>query len=187
MDLSEQKAAARKVAFAARKTAHDLGGDSAGCALLSTYLEGLEPFETISAYMPIKTEISPLPVMQELCKKEKTLCVPVIQEVGLPLLFSVWTSGCEMVEGPFGAKVPAEGQYVDPDVIIAPLVAFDRRGYRLGYGGGFYDRSIEGLLAKKPVVVVGFAYAAQEMPKIPTEPTDQRLDAMVTEQSILRF
>jgi len=76
---------------------------------------------------------------------------------------------------------------VVPEVLIVPLVAFDARGYRLGYGGGFYDRTLEGLRALRPVLAVGFAFSGQEMAEVPIDPTDQRLDMMVTEQGVVRF
>ncbi len=92
-----------------------------------------------------------------------------------------------MVEGAFKALVPEEGAWVEPQVLIVPLLAFDARGYRLGYGGGFYDRTLEGLRARRPVLAVGLAFAAQEVAAVPVEPTDQRLDAVVTETGVTEF
>ena len=92
-----------------------------------------------------------------------------------------------MVDGPFGARVPAEAEEVVPEVLIVPLVAFDARGYRLGYGGGFYDRTLEGLRAARKTVAIGYAFSAQAMDEVPLEPTDQRLDAMVTEAGVIWF
>jgi 5-formyltetrahydrofolate cyclo-ligase len=92
-----------------------------------------------------------------------------------------------MVEGAFKALIPEGGAELVPSVLIVPLVAFDRRGFRLGYGGGFYDRTLEGLRARGPVTAIGFGFAAQEMAEVPIEPTDQRLDLIVTERSVLRF
>ena len=92
-----------------------------------------------------------------------------------------------MMPGEFGAAIPAEGAWIEPEVLIVPLLAFDARGYRLGYGGGFYDRTLEGLRARGPVLAVGFAFDAQEVAEVPTEPTDQRLDAVVTESGVRLF
>jgi 5-formyltetrahydrofolate cyclo-ligase len=104
---------------------------------------------------------------------------------GQPLKFREWSPGCAMVEGEFGAWIPAEGAWIEPEVLIVPLVGFDRRGFRLGYGGGFYDRTLELLRARRPTLAVGFAFAAQELPEVPIEPTDQRLDAILTETGLV--
>lgn len=139
----------------------------------------------VSAYMPIRTEISPIRAMTELHRQGVRICVPVIQGTAQPLLFQEWTPDCEMIAGPFGAAVPASGAVQTPDIVITPLLAFDRRGYRLGYGGGFYDRTFELLRAKAEVLGVGFAYSVQEVDCVPTEPTDQVLDAIITEKGPL--
>ncbi len=105
----------------------------------------------------------------------------------MPLKFREWTPGCALVEGEFGALIPAEGAWLDPVVLIVPLLAFDARGYRLGYGGGFYDRTLEALRARRPTLAVGFAFAAQEVAEVPIDATDQRLDAVVTETGLREF
>jgi len=92
-----------------------------------------------------------------------------------------------MQAGPFGAKIPLVAEPVTPSVLIVPLLAFDRNGYRLGYGGGYYDRTLEILRANGPVLAVGFAYAAQQIDTVPTEATDQPLDAVVTEEFVITF
>jgi 5-formyltetrahydrofolate cyclo-ligase len=113
------------------------------------------------------------------------VAVPVIAGAGLPLRFALWEPGCALVEGPFRALVPARVEWMVPEILIVPLVAFDVGGGRLGYGGGFYDRTLEGLRAARPTLAVGFAYAAQETDALPLEPTDQRLDLIVTENGVL--
>lgn len=90
-----------------------------------------------------------------------------------------------METGAFGAKIPSDGDLISPEVLIVPLVAFSRAGGRLGYGGGFYDRTLQALRAKKPTLAIGFAYAAQEQNDLPLEPTDQPLDLIVTEQGVI--
>jgi 5-formyltetrahydrofolate cyclo-ligase len=89
-----------------------------------------------------------------------------------------------MVVGEFGALIPAEGAWIEPEVLIVPLVGFDARGNRLGYGGGFYDRTLEGLRAKRPTLAVGFAFSAQLLSDLPLEPTDQPLDVIITEDGL---
>lgn len=188
MPSPTSKEAARKSAFAARKLAH--GSANAASAMLrlqEIVLQGFSPNQVVAAYIPIRTEISPLPVMESLAAQGVTLVVPVVMGAGQALQFARWTPDCAMVKGAFGAKIPADPEMLAPDIIIAPLVAFDRRGFRLGYGGGFYDRSFEELRAAKPVIGIGLAYAAQEMSDLPTEPTDQPLDVIVTERETIRF
>jgi 5-formyltetrahydrofolate cyclo-ligase len=182
---AEAKAAARKAAAERRRAAHDPERSARAAARL---LEELRPHAgaVIAGYMPIRTEVSPLPAMQAMAKLSR-ICVPVIRGEGLPLIFREWTPGCAMTAGAFGAPVPAEGGAVEPDVLIVPLLAFDRRGGRLGYGGGFYDRTLEALRARRPVLAIGFAYAAQEAEALPTEATDQPLEMIVTEAETLRF
>ncbi|MEL6792318.1 MAG: 5-formyltetrahydrofolate cyclo-ligase [Pseudomonadota bacterium] len=188
MSLAETKAALRKEVYAKRTAAHAerAAKDGAANARLSAYFDGSKA-RIVAGYRPIRTEVDPTPTMTALAMAGRRLCVPVIEAAGKPLKFREWTPGCEMVEGPFGAEVPATGDWLEPDALIVPLVGWDRQGWRLGYGGGFYDRSLEGLRAKRPTRAIGFAYAAQEVPEAPREPTDQQLDAMVTETETLEF
>lgn len=182
----DPKAALRRAALARRKAAHQAdraaGGEAAMAArdhvLAMRLLAGAR---TVSGYRPIRSEIDPTPLMQALHAAGHRLCVPVIEGAGLPLRFRAWQPGAEMVAGAFGAEVPARGAWLEPDLLIAPLVAFDAAGHRLGYGGGFYDRSLAQLRARRRTLAIGLAYAAQQVPAIPHEPTDQRLDAVVTE------
>lgn len=185
MSLAEDKAAARKAAFERRAAAHARGLDGAAQARL---LDVLAPYRgrVLSGYMPMRTEINPLPVMAEMAA-HGPVCVPVIEGKGRALSFREWRPGCRMMPGPFGAQVPEAGATLVPEVLIVPLVAFDRGGNRLGYGGGFYDRTLAGLRAMRPTVAVGFAYAAQEAGALPLEPTDQPLDAIVTDAFTLTF
>ncbi len=173
----------RKAAFAARKVAHAEGLDAAANALLQAELAAFSD-ASIAGYMPIRTEISPLKTMDT---HRGVVSVPVIQAEAMPLKFARWHDGGTMVDGPFGAQVPAELDYVEPTVLIVPLVGFDRAGNRLGYGGGFYDRTLEILRAKRPTIAIGFAYEAQKLDDLPIEPTDQPLDMIVTERRVLRF
>ncbi len=184
-DISAAKAAARTAAFARRKAAHATQTGAAAARHLLTFLQG-QPPGPISGYMPIRTEIDPLPVMRELAET-RTIGVPVILGPGQPLAFHRWTPDAAMQDGPFGAKIPQDPVPVTPRILILPLVAFDRRGFRLGYGGGFYDRTLAQLRAAGPVLAVGFAYAAQQSENLPTEPTDQPMDAVITENGVTEF
>ena len=183
-DLAQIKLAARKAAFSRRAAAHSAcAGASAG--RLSEVLAGYRG-SPLSGYMPMRTEIDPLPAMEE-AAAHGPVCVPVIVGAGQPLVFSRWTPDGAMMDGPFGARVPEVNDFITPQILIVPLVAFDRAGGRLGYGGGFYDRTLEGLRARGAVLAIGFAYAAQEAEDLPLEPTDQPLDMIVTEREIIEF
>lgn len=183
-DLAEIKAQARKAAFARRKAAHT-AGLVGRAGLLSEVLAGYRGVP-LAGYMPIRTEISPLPAMEEACA-HGPVGVPVIQGEAQPLKFSRWSSDGPLREGPFGAQVPEKDDYFEPEILIVPLVAFDRAGNRLGYGGGFYDRTLEGLRQRGGCLAIGFAYSAQEAAELPLGPTDQPLDMIVTEAEILSF
>lgn len=181
-DLATQKAAARKAAFARRKAAHEADAGTAS-GVLSSVLAGYRGVP-LAGYMPIRTEISPLAAMAE-AAAHGPVAVPVIESEGQPLRFREWGPEADMIDGPFGAKVPATGDWITPEILIVPLVAFTRSGGRLGYGGGFYDRTLEGLRQGGPVLAIGFAYAAQDADTLPLEPTDQPLDMIVTEAEVI--
>ncbi len=182
MTLDDLKAAARKAAFARRKAAHGLNlPGTAG--RLSEVLAGYRGVP-VAGYIPIRTEIDPLPAMAE-ASAYGPVGVPVIRAAGQPLVFSEWSPDCDMVDGPFGASVPAEERLMTPEVLIVPLVAFSTTGGRLGYGGGFYDRTLEGLRTQRPTLAIGFAYGAQEADDLPLEATDQPLDLIVTERDVI--
>lgn len=176
------KAEARAQAFAARKAAFAAGQGQAA-EILADYLAA-HSGRVLAGYMPMRTEIDPLPAM---AAHQGVVGVPVIVGKGQALRFREWSPGCAMVPGEFGAMIPAEGAWVVPEALIVPLVGFDARGYRLGYGGGFYDRTLEGLRANGTVLAIGFGFSAQALPEVPVEPTDQPLDVMVTERGITVF
>ncbi|MDU8942298.1 5-formyltetrahydrofolate cyclo-ligase [Ovoidimarina sediminis] len=184
MSLAEEKAAARTAAFARRRGAHGVVDPAPAQAALRDVLREAGAGVALSGYLPIRTEIDPVPVMADWAGP---VGVPVIEGAGLPLTFHRWRPGCALIDGPFGACVPAEAEEVVPRVLIVPLVAFDDDGGRLGYGGGFYDRTLERLKARGPVLAVGFAYEAQRAEALPREATDQRLDAVVTEAGVRRW
>jgi len=183
-EMEEIKRAARKAAFARRAAAHraDTG---AGAQRLAEVLRGWRGIP-VSGYLPIRTEIDPRPAMAE-AAEHGVVAVPVIVGPGKPLQFSRWTPDCALHEGPFRAMVPEVDDFIEPEVLIVPLVAFDRDGGRLGYGGGFYDRTLELLRSRRPTLAIGYAYAAQEAEALPVEATDQPLDMVVTDAEVIRF
>jgi len=176
-----EKAAARQAAFERRKLAHQPGAATAG--YLSEVLAGYRGVP-LAGYMAMRTEIDPTAAMAE-AAAHGPVGVPVIMGAGQPLQFRLWEPDCEMIAGEFGAQVPASGAWMIPQIVIVPLVAFSRSGGRLGYGGGFYDRTLEKLRAAKPTLAIGFAYTAQEDENLPLEATDQPLDLIVTEQGVI--
>ena len=181
-ELEAAKAQARKAAFARRKAAHAQDSGT-GASFLSEVLAGYRGVP-LAGYMPIRSEIDPLPAMAE-AAAHGIVGVPVIQGAGQALRFSRWEPDSRMIAGPFGARVPAVDAWIEPEILIVPLVAFDCRGGRLGYGGGFYDRTLEALRARRPTLAIGFAYSAQEAEGLPLEATDQPLDMIVTEKGLL--
>ncbi|MGL4311933.1 MAG: 5-formyltetrahydrofolate cyclo-ligase [Paracoccaceae bacterium] len=176
------KADFRKAAFAIRKSAHAAGQGQAA-ELLADVLAA-HAGKILSGYMPMRTEIDPLPAM---AAHQGPVCVPVIMGAAQPLRFREWTPGCRMEPGDFGALIPSEGAWLLPQILIVPLLAFDARGYRLGYGGGFYDRTLQALRAQGRVLAIGFAFAAQQVAEVPIDDTDQRLDMIVTENGVRSF
>jgi 5-formyltetrahydrofolate cyclo-ligase len=184
VSLAEAKAAMRAAARAARQAAQAAGqgaGQGAGQAEATRHLSAaLAPHAgaVLAGFLPIRSEIDPRPAM---AAHAGPVCVPVMLGPGRPLMFRAWTPDAPLVPGGFGTMVPAAGAFLVPRVLIVPLLAFDRAGYRLGYGGGFYDRTLAALRARGPVTAIGFAFAAQEVPAVPHEPTDAPLDLIVTE------
>jgi len=181
-ELTDIKTAARQAGYARRKVAH-AEDPGTGAGLLSSVLAGYRGV-ALSGYMPIRTEINPLPAMAE-AAAHGPVGVPVIEAQGAPLRFARWEPQMPMVSGIFGAMIPETPNFFEPEILIVPLVAFDAQGGRLGYGGGFYDRTLELLRAKRATLAIGFAYAAQEANSLPLEPTDQPLDMIVTETRII--
>jgi len=180
--MDDVKSMARKAAFSVRKSAFAAGQGQAA-ERLAGFLAGFAG-AALAGYMPMRTEIDPLPAMSA---HQGPVGVPVIMAQHTPLQFRLWRPNTVMVAGEFGALIPANGDWIEPAVLIVPLLAFDARGYRLGYGGGYYDRTLAGLRARGKITAVGFAFAAQELGAVPVDGFDQRLDAVVTERDVQVF
>ncbi|MGC1502802.1 MAG: 5-formyltetrahydrofolate cyclo-ligase [Sulfitobacter sp.] len=183
-DLAEIKAAARKAAFARRKPLFE-NANAAQSGYLSEVLAGYRGV-ALSGFMPIRTEIDPTPAMAE-ATAHGVVGVPVIEAAGQPLKFAEWGPDSVMVAGAFGAMIPETPRFFEPEILIVPLLAFNKTGGRLGYGGGFYDRTLEMLRAKRPTLAIGFAFAGQEVDDLPLEETDQPLDLIVTELGVIEI
>jgi 5-formyltetrahydrofolate cyclo-ligase len=146
----------------------------------------IAPGAIVSGFMPMKTEINQLPLMRALAHAGATLALPVVAGRGKPLVMRAWRWGEPLAEGVWGIRQPKpEAAEVDPDIILVPLLAFDRAGNRIGYGAGYYDMTIHRLRARKPVVAIGIAFAIQEVPAVPATPRDERLDLLLTEREVI--
>jgi 5-formyltetrahydrofolate cyclo-ligase len=140
----------------------------------------------VSGFMPMRSEINPLPLLKRLAADGATLALPVVAGRGKPLVMRAWEFGAPLEAGVWGISQPkADAPEADPDILIVPLAAFDRSGHRIGYGAGYYDMTINRLRGMKSVVAVGIAYAAQEVPEVPTTPRDARLDLVLTERDVI--
>jgi 5-formyltetrahydrofolate cyclo-ligase len=178
--LRTQAAAAREAAFeAAPHASHDLAAQ---------FLRVIEPGRVISGYAPIGNEIDIVPLLALLAVRGITLALPVVRKATRILEFRVWSPGEMLEPGVFGTRHPSlDSKIVTPDMLLVPMLAFDDTGHRLGYGGGYYDATLQSLRAAGPVTAVGCAFAAQRVASLPVESNDQRLDWLVTEQDALRF
>jgi len=140
----------------------------------------------VSGFMPFKSEINPLPLMQKLAGAGARLALPRIVGRGHPLSMRAWEFGGPLERDQWGIREPrADAPEVDPDILIVPLLVFDRAGYRLGFGAGYYDMTITALRARKAITAVGIAFAAQEVPAVPRTERDARLDLVLTEREVI--
>jgi 5-formyltetrahydrofolate cyclo-ligase len=142
----------------------------------------------VAGFMPMKSEINPIPLMRALAEAGAQLALPTIAGRGKPLIMRAYTFGDELARGQWGIREPTpQAAEVAPDILIVPLACFDRAGHRIGYGAGYYDMTIVVLRANKKITAVGIAFAAQEIPQIPTTPRDERLDFVLTEREAIDF
>jgi 5-formyltetrahydrofolate cyclo-ligase len=142
----------------------------------------LPPEAIVSAYIAIGDEADPAALIEGLRARGQTIALPRVVGRGKPLEFHLYKAGAALVPGGFGLSEPArDWPKVEPDVLAVPLLAFDPFGYRIGYGAGFYDRTLSKLRASKNVLAVGYAFAVQEFPEVPHDENDERLDWIATE------
>ncbi len=187
--LAAAKTEARKGAAKVRAQAFKELGGHAATALADHGLEFLGAVSPaiVSGFYPYKSEIDLLALLGRLSSEGWTSCLPIVLGAGQPLVFRAWVPGEPTEPGAWDIPIPgAAAQPVEPDVMLVPLLAFDRLGYRLGYGGGFYDRTIAALGAAKPLVTIGVAFAAQEVEKVVRGEHDQPLDWVLTEQGPIK-
>lgn len=157
--------------------------DAAIMRRLDTCFDDVDPC-LVGAYWPFRREFNVLPALDRLIAQGFTVALPVVLGKGQPLEFRNWTRDTKLASGVYDIPYPAEGAAVKPQMLIVPLVGFDDDGYRLGYGGGFYDRTLASLETK---LAIGVAYAGQEVDALPALPHDHPLDMVVTELGVRAF
>ena len=144
--------------------------------------------QTVAGYHPLGDELSPIPLMQALGSTGARLALPVCLDKSSPLVFRLWSPGDALVPDALGVPSPEPTVTpIRPDMVILPLLAWDRTGGRLGQGGGHYDRTLESLRSHGAVFALGLAYAGQEVAEVPLEPHDQKLDAILTETGYIEI
>jgi 5-formyltetrahydrofolate cyclo-ligase len=140
----------------------------------------------VSGFSPLKSEINPVPLMRAFGAAGAQLALPVVMGKGKPLTMRAWTFGAPLASGVWGIREPPpSAPEVFPDILIVPLLAFDRAGQRIGYGAGYYDMTIARLRGMKAVTAIGIAYAAQEITQVPVTPRDAALDLVLTEREVI--
>jgi len=146
----------------------------------------MTPGSIVSGFMPLKSEINPLPLMRKLAGQSARLALPIVAGRGKSLIMREWNFGEPLATGVWGIREPKpEAAMVDPDILLVPLLAFDRAGCRIGYGAGYYDLTLAQLRARKAVIAVGLAFAAQEVAAVPATPRDALLDLVLTEREVI--
>ena len=178
--------AMRRRSEAALKLAPLLAGEAVRDHFLAAI--AMPPGAAVSGFWPMGEEIDARPLFLALAGRGHPIGLPIVVRRGEPLVFRRWRPGQELVPGGFNVMVPRpEEPEIVPEVVITPLLLFDADGFRLGYGGGFYDRTLARLRAGGGAVSVGVAFAAQEVDQVPREPFDQPMDWIVTEDGVRRF
>jgi 5-formyltetrahydrofolate cyclo-ligase len=183
--LAARKAEARPLALARRAAIRAAGAGEALAAVLMAEAPAPPPGSRIAGYWPMGTEIDIRPALHAYAARGHGLALPVTPRRGERLRFRAWQVGAPLVAGPFGTRQPPpEAEEVEPDLLLVPLLAFDAAGRRLGYGAGYYDRTLAAL-AMAPRIGVGFA--AQEVPEVPAGPDDVPLALVATERGLRRL
>jgi len=186
--IEEAKALLRSRARAARAALTPEEHAEAGAAICQHFFDAisLEPEDAVAAYWSIRDEVDCQPILIRLMNNGQTVILPVVAGPGMPLDLRVWEPGTALYEAGFGTLAPSElAPRRNPDVVLVPLLGFDATGTRLGYGGGYYDRTLA-QLPRRPRLI-GLAFSVQELDAIPREPHDVPLDAVVTELGVRFF
>ena len=186
-DTSKSKEALRTAALALRDALSPAERQAAAEVIAARpFPVAIKPGLIVSGFMPMKSEINPLPLLRKLADAGASLALPAIAGRGHPLIMRAWAFGDPFKAGQWGIREPlAEAPEVHPDILFVPLACFDRAGQRIGYGAGYYDMTIHALRARKPVTAIGIGFAAQEIPSVPATTRDERLDLVLTEREVI--
>ncbi|AWM88308.1 5-formyltetrahydrofolate cyclo-ligase [Microvirga sp. 17 mud 1-3] len=187
LPLPERKERLRREAFAIRDGLDaDFRRQAARLiAAQALDLDRLAAANPVGAYWPIRSEVDPRPLMEALVARGQDVALSQIRHPHLS--FRLWQPGDVLIKGGFGVQEPGpDAPEVFPAALLVPLLAFDRRGGRIGYGKGHFDRAIAALADKHPILTIGLAYAVQEIDEVPAEPHDRPLDIVVTETELIR-
>ena len=188
--LAERKKAFRREAMARRASEHERASATAAASVLA-HLRRLMPTRaglTVSGYAPIRNELDVMPVLTDLSGEGVRACLPVVLGRRRPLVFRLWQPETDLKPGSLGVgEPPSDAPEARPDVVLVPTLAFDPRGMRMGYGAGFYDRTLEALRASGTILAVGIAYSGQQFSEVPAGRHDQPIDCVVTEERTFIF
>jgi 5-formyltetrahydrofolate cyclo-ligase len=187
LSVEDAKAAIRREAKARRDALPpDVRAAAAQAIAARPFPVAVVPGAIVSGFMPMRSEINPIPLMRTLADAGAQLALPVIAGRGRPLIMRAYAFGEALAAGVWGIREPKpDAPEVLPDILLVPLLAFARSGHRIGYGAGYYDMTIAALRAEKTVLAVGIAFAAQEIADVPTTPRDARLDLVLTEREVI--
>jgi 5-formyltetrahydrofolate cyclo-ligase len=190
--VDEQKATLRRAVLAVRNSIAESDRARLAQAAALRGMAVLAPWLTapsvVAAYWPMRSELDPRPLLAALASRVVTLALPVVVAPAQPLLFRRYLPGDVLVTAGFGQSEPqASAPTIEPDILIVPLAAIDDAGYRLGYGGGFYDRTLADLQARKVITTLAFAFDEQRVAVVPRGPYDIRLDWLVTPTCTMNF
>ena len=188
-ETDQTKAALRAAALALRDALPAAERQAAAATIAARGLPvEVTPGAIVSGFMPMKTEINPLPLLRKLADAGAQLAMPCIAGRSKPLIMRAWTIRRAAEGGQWGIREPMpDAAEVAPDILIVPLACFDRAGHRIGYGAGYYDMTINALRAKKKVIAIGIGFAVQEFARVPATERDARLDLVLTEREMIDF
>jgi len=181
------KSELRRAALARRDALDESARRAAAEAIAARPLPfAVRPGTVVAGYAPIRSELDPVPLLRRCAEAGALIALPRVLRRDAPLAFLAWRPGDPLAPGAFGIGEPLpEARALDPDIVLVPLAAFDRAGHRVGYGAGFYDRTLRALRQRGPVLTVGIGFSAQEVDTVPVSGHDEAVDLVLTERDVL--